>query len=105
MQKHTLLANARRRVGLAALGADAVTLRWAGRGDMQTTDPHSAERRSTNSINGWVRILVNRDKQWALHPRRRIVDASQPTTWRFKLRPGVKFTTARRSCRRRGVQL
>ena len=26
---------------LAATAADAKTLRWAGRGDMQTTDPHS----------------------------------------------------------------
>ncbi len=30
---------------------DAKTLRWAGRGDMQTTDPHSQNENLTNNIN------------------------------------------------------
>ena len=40
-------------LGLAfalALPAPAATLRWAGRGDMQTTDPHSQNENLPNSV-------------------------------------------------------
>ena len=36
---------------LLTAAADAKTLRWAGRGDMQTTDPHSQNEGLTNNIN------------------------------------------------------
>ncbi len=79
-------------VGLAAT-ADAVTLRWAGRGDMQTTDPHSQNENLTNNINALVyEFLVTRDKKLGLAPA--LAESwtqVNPTTWRFKLRPGVKF--------------
>ena len=80
-------------LGLCALAADAVTLRWAGRGDMQTTDPHSQNENLTNNINSLVyEFLVQRDKQLGLVPS--LAESwtqVNPTTWRFKLRPGVKF--------------
>ncbi len=38
-------------LALAAPVADAKTLRWADRGDMQTTDPHSQNENLTNNIN------------------------------------------------------
>ena len=80
-------------LGLAALSADAVTLRWAGRGDMQTTDPHSQNEGLTNNINSLIyEYLVNRDKQLGLAPA--LAESwtqVNPTTWRFKLRTGVKF--------------
>ncbi len=80
-------------LGLAALSADAVTLRWAGRGDMQTTDPHSQNEGLTNNINSLIyEYLVNRDKQLGLVPA--LAESwtqVNPTTWRFKLRAGVKF--------------
>ena len=80
-------------LGLAALSADAVTLRWAGRGDMQTTDPHSQNEGLTNNINSLIyEFLVDRDKQLGLVPA--LAESwtqVNPTTWRFKLRPGVKF--------------
>ncbi len=73
--------------------ADAVTLRWAGRGDMQTTDPHSQNENLTNNINSLVyEFLVQRDKKLGLVPS--LAESwtqVDPTTWRFKLRPGVKF--------------
>jgi peptide/nickel transport system substrate-binding protein len=78
---------------LAAAAADAKTLRWANRGDMQTTDPHSQNEGLTNNINSLVyEFLVDRDKQLGLRPSlaeswQRVDD----TTWRFKLRPNVKF--------------
>src|SRR3979411_2182633 len=76
------------------LGAlDAKTLRWAGRGDMQTTDPHSQNENLTNNINQLVyEFLIVRDKTLGLKPS--LAESwtqVNPTTWRFKLRPGVKF--------------
>jgi peptide/nickel transport system substrate-binding protein len=80
-------------LGLAAIAADAVTLRWAGRGDMQTTDPHSQNENLTNNINALVyEFLVMRDKKLGIVPA--LAESwtqVNPTTWRFKLRPGVKF--------------
>src|SRR5437870_4921483 len=72
---------------------EAKTLRWANSGDMQTTDPHSQNEGLTNNINSLIyEFLTDRDKQLGLRPSlaeswQRIND----TTWRFKLRPGVKF--------------
>ena len=80
---------------LAAVTAttDAKTLRWAGRGDMQTTDPHSQNEGLTNNINQLVyEFLIVRDKKLGLQPS--LAESwtqVNPTTWRFKLRPGVKF--------------
>jgi peptide/nickel transport system substrate-binding protein len=78
---------------VAAITADAATLRWAGRGDMQTTDPHSQNENLTNNINSLVyEFLLNRDKKLGLVPA--LAESwtqVNPTTWRFKLRPGVKF--------------
>ncbi len=73
--------------------ADAATLRWSGRGDMQTTDPHSQNEGLTNNINGLIyEFLVGRDKKLGLEPH--LAESWQrisPTVWRFKLRAGVKF--------------
>jgi len=78
---------------LLASAVDAKTLRWAGRGDMQTTDPHSQNENLTNNINQLVyEFLVVRDKTLGIKPA--LAESwtqVNPTTWRFKLRPGVKF--------------
>jgi len=81
---------------LATLGAgalDAKTLRWANRGEAQTTDPHSQNEGLTNNINALVyEFLVDRDKQLNLVPALAVSwQQVDPVTWRFKLRPGVKF--------------
>ena len=80
-------------LGVSSLAADAVTLRWAGRGDPQTTDPHSQNEGLINNINALVyEFLIQRDKQLGLIPS--LAESwtqVNPTTWRFKLRPGVKF--------------
>jgi len=76
-----------------AFDASAKTLRWANRGDMQTTDPHSQNEGLTNNINSLIyEFLVQRDKQLGLIPS--LAESwtqINPTTWRFKLRPGIKF--------------
>ena len=78
---------------LPAGEAAAKTLRWAGRGDMQTTDPHSQNENLTNNINQLVyEFLLVRDKKLKLLPS--LAESwtkVNDTTWRFKLRPGVKF--------------
>jgi peptide/nickel transport system substrate-binding protein len=94
LQTRTLVALALAAVLAAASTiADAVTLRWAGRGDMQTTDPHSQNENLTNNINAMVyEFLVTRDKSLKLVPG--LAESwtqVSPTTWRFKLRSGVKF--------------
>jgi peptide/nickel transport system substrate-binding protein len=80
-------------LGITTLAADAVTLRWAGRGDMQTTDPHSQNEGLTNNINSLIyEFLVNRDKQLGIVPwLAESWTQVNPTTWRFKLRSGVRF--------------
>ncbi len=86
----TLLLTA---LSLASGAVDAKTLRWAGRGDMNTTDPHSQNENLTNNINSLVYdTLVQRDKDLKLEPGLAMSwQQVNPTTWRFKLRPGVKF--------------
>jgi peptide/nickel transport system substrate-binding protein len=78
---------------LAAGAADAATLRWANRGDPQTTDPHSQNEGLTNNVNQLVyEFLVGRDKKLQLVPELAVSwEQVSPTVWRFKLRPGVKF--------------
>ena len=77
----------------ASLAADAKTLRWAGRGDPQTMDPYSQNENLTNNINGLIYdTLVMRDKDLKVIPGLATSwEQVNPTTWRFKLRPGVKF--------------
>ncbi|MBK9704480.1 MAG: ABC transporter substrate-binding protein [Betaproteobacteria bacterium] len=72
----------------------AGTLRWAGRGDLQTADPHAQSNGLTRNLNALVyESLVTRDRQLALVPALATswqrVDA---TTWRFRLRPGVRWS-------------
>ena len=78
---------------LAAAQAGAATLRWANRGDIQTTDPHSQNEGLTTNLNSLVyEFLVNRDKKLGLVPELATSwEQVSPTVWRFKLRPGVKF--------------
>ncbi len=73
--------------------AGAKTLRWAGRGDMQTTDPHSQNEGLTNNINSLIyEFLIDRDKQLGLVPKLAVSWTKvDDVTWRIKLRAGVKF--------------
>ncbi|MEO8103925.1 MAG: ABC transporter substrate-binding protein [Betaproteobacteria bacterium] len=73
--------------------AGAKTLRYASQDDPQTLDPHSANLLPTNRVLSQVyEGLVVRDRNFKLVPGL-AVSWSQPDskTWRFKLRPNVKF--------------
>jgi peptide/nickel transport system substrate-binding protein len=80
-------------IGVAVTQADAATLRWAGRGDMQTTDPYSQNENLTNNINILIyEPLVIRNKTLGIAPALAVSwQQLNPTTWRFNLRPGVRF--------------
>ena len=88
-----LIATLAAALALASVATEAKTLRWAGRGDMQTTDPHSQNENLTNNINQLVyEFLIVHDKKLGLQPA--LAESwtkVNATTWRFKLRPGVKF--------------
>jgi len=78
----------------ASMGvAHAATLRIASAFDPQTMDPHALAllyhtRVSVQLYEG----LVNRDEQFRLEPSLALSwQMVNPTTWRFKLRPGVLF--------------
>ncbi len=74
-------------------GASAQTLRWASQGDPQTMDPHSQNESMTNMMNGQVyEGLIARDRKLGMVPQLALSwQQTGPLTWRFKLRPNVKF--------------
>ena len=82
-------------LALAASGgwAQGKTLRFASAFDPQTMDPHALallyqSRVGTQIYEG----LVNRGKDFKLEPSLATSwEMTGPTTWRFKLRPNVKF--------------
>ncbi len=76
-----------------ALGASAQTLRWAGQGDPQTMDPDSQNESLTNVVNGQIyERLTNRNAKLEIVPGLATQwTQTGPLSWRFKLRPGVRF--------------
>ena len=78
---------------VAASLAHAATLRWSSQGDYLTADPMAQNELLTNSINGHVyESLVERGKQLEIRPGLATSwKQTNPTTWVFNLRKGVKF--------------
>ena len=78
---------------VCAFGAHAKTLRYATQDEPQTLDPHSASLAvTTRLLSNVYETLVGRDKDFKLVPWLAL-SWTQPDSrsWRFKLRPGVKF--------------
>ena len=73
--------------------ATAQTLRWASQGDALTMDPQSQNEGLNNTINGQVyERLVRYDSKLNRLPALATEwNQTGPLTWRFKLRPNVKF--------------
>ena len=87
-------------LGLAALAlvcapadADAKTFRYSTSGDVIGMDPHINNEGPTNSMKGNIyEGLVHRTPDLKVHPSLATEWSNpNPTTWRFKLRQGVKF--------------
>ena len=83
-------------VGLAcviASAAHAAPLRIASAFDPQTMDPHALALLYHTRV--WTQVyesLVGRDEKFQLEPALALSwQATSPTSWRFKLRPGVAF--------------
>lgn len=77
----------------AILVAQAKTLRHASAFDPQSMDPHAlALLYHTRIVTQVYEGLVNRDKEFKLEPSLAVSwQALDATTWRFKLRPNVRF--------------
>lgn len=88
--KPTLLAAA---LALATGLAQAVTLRVADVGDVQSMDPHSLnETLQLSFTQNIYDPLVSRGKDMSLQPGLATSwKQTSPTVWRFELRQGVKF--------------
>jgi peptide/nickel transport system substrate-binding protein len=71
----------------------AQTLRWASQGDALTMDPQAQNEGLNNNINGFVyERLVRRDRTLGIVPALATTwQQTGPLTWRFTLRPGVRF--------------
>src|SRR3954464_5373883 len=77
----------------AALPVEAKTFKWANSGDVSSMDPYA--RQETFLLTFTQNIydpLIRRDKNLKLEPALATKwGQSDPTTWFFDIRPGVKF--------------
>jgi len=91
--RHATLIAATAAALLGAVPAQAQVFRWASQGDALTMDPHSQNEGLTNALNQMVyERLTRRDRQLNIVPALATEwQQTGPLTWRFKLRPGVKF--------------
>ena len=80
-------------LGLCLVVAQAKTLRWAARGDAQSMDPHSVNEGVTANIGNLIYdFLVERAPDQSLVPALATGwTLVNDNTWRFTLRPNVKF--------------
>src|SRR4030095_10305048 len=78
---------------LATTPAASQTLRFASAFDPNSLDPHAlALLYQSRLINQIYESLVNRDRDFQLEPALAVSwQAIDPKTWRFKLRPNVRF--------------
>ena len=96
--KRRYLAFAAALLGSSALAlgmAEARPLKWAAAGDALTIDPHGQNEGPTTSLTQNIyESLTERDHAGKLNPLLATswrVLPDDPTTWEFKLQPGIKF--------------
>src|SRR6266404_3963289 len=79
-------------LGLAPM-ADAKTFKWANSGDVSSMDPYARQETFLLTFNSNIYDpLIRRDKDLKLEPALATKwGQSDPTTWFFDIRPGVKF--------------
>ncbi len=94
MRRTTLAATLLAGALLAAPLASAQTLRWANDGDVNSMDPYSRQETFLLAFNANIYDpLVRRDAQMRVEPAlAERWENPSPTTWRFHLRRGVKFS-------------
>ena len=91
--RHTLFAAAAATVMTFATTADAKTFRWAFQGDVQTMDPHGLFETMTLGFQRNIyEALIWRNREMEVKPGLAVSwENTDPNTWVFKLREGVKF--------------
>ncbi len=74
--------------------AHAATFKWANDGDVRAMDPYTLDETVQNTFLGnFYEPLIRRTRTLGLEPGLAVKWAqTNPTTWRFTLRPGVKFS-------------
>jgi peptide/nickel transport system substrate-binding protein len=80
--------------GVATAAAQANTFRWANDGDVNSLDPYTRQETFLLNFNGNIyEPLIRRDRDLRLEPALATRwEQVNPTTWRFQLRPSVKFS-------------
>jgi peptide/nickel transport system substrate-binding protein len=80
-------------LGALATGAEAKTFRWANDGDANSMDPYARQETFLLLMDmSFYEPLVRRDRTMKLEPGLATAwRQTDPTTWRFELRRGVKF--------------
>ena len=91
MLLRTLLALS---LAVVPLAARSATFKWANDGDSNSMDPYTRSETFLLSFDAnMYEPLVRRDRDLKLEPSLATAwDQPNPTTWRFHLRSGVKFT-------------
>src|SRR5512135_1225276 len=81
-------------VGFGGVSAEAKTFRWANSGDVSSMDPYARQETFLLTFNSNIyEPLVRRDKELKLEPALAVKwGQTDPTTWFFDLRQGVKFS-------------
>ena len=91
--RRTLIAAALSAALVLPGAAFAKTFKWASQGDILTLDPHSQNEGLNIQANFYVyEPLIKYNEKFELEPALATSwELVNPTTWRFKLRPNVKF--------------
>ena len=73
--------------------AEAKTFKWANSGDVSSMDPYARQETFLLTFNSNIyEPLIRRDKDLKLEPALATKwGQTDPTTWFFDIRPGVKF--------------
>jgi peptide/nickel transport system substrate-binding protein len=93
MRYTTLLAGAALAAALALPARAETVFKWANDGDVRAMDPYTLDETVQNSfLSNIYEPLVRRNKKLEVEPALAAsYEQTGPTTWRFHLRPGVKW--------------
>ena len=91
--RRTLIATALSAAMLLPAAGFAKTLKWTSQGDIMTLDPHSQNEGLNIAANLWVYDpLVRYNEKFEVIPSlAESWEQVNPSLWRFKIRPNVKF--------------
>ena len=92
--RHSLALSALVCAGLSLSSvAEAKTFKWANSGDVSSMDPYARQETFLLTFNSNIyEPLIRRDKDLKLEPALATKwGQTDPTTWFFDIRPGVKF--------------